>query len=64
MSFIFSTAELIRSLWQLKTAVFLHRCLLCVVPLQKHLVIINSDVFWELVTLNVTKLVDKICVSF
>jgi hypothetical protein len=30
--FIFSTPELIRNLWQLKTAVFLHWCLICAVP--------------------------------
>ncbi len=29
----FSTPELIRNLWQLKTAVFLHWCLICVVPI-------------------------------
>jgi hypothetical protein len=29
----FSTPELIRNLWQVKTAVFLHRCLICIVPL-------------------------------
>ncbi len=33
MQFIFSTPVLIRYLWQLKTAVFLHRCLICTVPL-------------------------------
>ncbi len=33
MLFILSTPELIRNLWQLKTAVFLHWCLLCAVPL-------------------------------
>ncbi len=32
MLFIFSTPELIRNLWQLKTAVFLHWCLICAVP--------------------------------
>jgi hypothetical protein len=31
--FSFSTPELIRNLWQLKTAVFLHWCLICAVPL-------------------------------
>ncbi len=31
---LFSTLELIRNLWQLKTAVFLHWCLTCVVPLK------------------------------
>jgi hypothetical protein len=30
--FIFSTPELIRNLWQLKTAVFMHWCLLRAVP--------------------------------
>jgi pentapeptide MXKDX repeat protein len=34
----FSTPELIRNLWQLKTAVFLHWCLLCAVPLYKKVV--------------------------
>jgi hypothetical protein len=33
MLFIFSTPELIRNLWQLKTAVFLHWCLIWAVPL-------------------------------
>ncbi len=33
MLFIFSTAELIRNLWQPKTVVFLHWCLKCAVPL-------------------------------
>jgi hypothetical protein len=33
MLFIFSTPELIRHLWQLKTAVFLHWCLIHAVPL-------------------------------
>ncbi len=33
--FIFSTPVLIRHLWQLKTAVFLHGCLICTVPLNK-----------------------------
>ncbi len=31
MWFIFSTQVFIRHLWQLKTAVFLHRCLICAV---------------------------------
>ncbi len=35
MLFIFSTSELIRNLWQLKTAVFLHWCLLRAVPFLK-----------------------------
>jgi len=33
MLFIFSTPELIRNMWQLKTAVFLHWCLIWAVPL-------------------------------
>ncbi len=33
MLFIFLTPVLIRHLWQLKTVVFLHRCLICVVLL-------------------------------
>ncbi len=33
MLLIFSTLELIRNLWQLKTAVFLHWCLIRAVPL-------------------------------
>ncbi len=33
MLFIFSTPELIRNLWQLKTAVFPHWCLICALPL-------------------------------
>ncbi len=33
MLFNFSTLVLIRHLWQLKTAVFLHRCLICAVPI-------------------------------
>ncbi len=31
MLFIFSTPEFIRHLWQLKTVVFLHWCLMCAV---------------------------------
>ncbi len=34
MLFIFSTPELIGHLWQLKTAVLLHWCLICAVPLE------------------------------
>jgi hypothetical protein len=34
MLFIFSTPELNRNLWQLTTAVFLHWCLICDVPLK------------------------------
>ncbi len=33
MLFIFSIPELIRNLWQLKTAVFLHWCLILALPL-------------------------------
>ncbi len=33
MSFIFSTPVLIRHLWQLKTVVFLHWCLICALQL-------------------------------
>jgi hypothetical protein len=33
MLFIVSAPELIGNLWQLKAAVFLHRCLICAVPL-------------------------------
>ncbi len=33
MLFIFSTPELIRNLWQLKTAIFLHWCLIYAVTL-------------------------------
>jgi hypothetical protein len=33
MLFIFSTPEMIRNLWQLKTAVFLHQHLIRAVPL-------------------------------
>ncbi len=32
MLFIFSTPELIRNMWQLNKAVFLHWCLICGVP--------------------------------
>ncbi len=34
MLFIFSTPVLIRHLWQLKTVVFLHWCLICAVLLE------------------------------
>ncbi len=34
MLFIFSTPELIRNLWQLKTAVFLHWCLFRALPIE------------------------------
>jgi hypothetical protein len=37
MLFIISTPVLIRHLWQLKTAVFLHRCLICTVLLRPKL---------------------------
>ncbi len=36
MLFIFSTPELIRHLWQLKTIVFLHQYTICSVPLFKN----------------------------
>jgi hypothetical protein len=36
MLFIFSTPELIRNMWQLETAVFLHWCLLCAVPINAY----------------------------
>jgi hypothetical protein len=39
MLFIFSTPELIRNLWQLKTAVFLHWCLIRGVPFIKCFVV-------------------------
>jgi hypothetical protein len=35
MLFIFLTLELNIDLWQLKTAVFLHWCLICAVPLSQ-----------------------------
>ncbi len=35
--FIFSTPVLIRHMWQLKTVVFLHWCLICAVPLNHKL---------------------------
>ncbi len=34
MLFFFWTPQLIRNLWQLKTAVFLHSCIICAVPLE------------------------------
>jgi hypothetical protein len=37
MLFIFSTPELIGNLWQLKTSVFLHWCLIRAVPLDFNL---------------------------
>ncbi len=37
MLLIFSTLELIRNLWQLKTAVLLHWCLIRALPLTKAL---------------------------
>jgi hypothetical protein len=43
MLFIFSTPELMRHLWQLKTSVFLHWCLICAVPLQ--LIVPYSNIF-------------------
>ncbi len=33
MLFVFSTLELNRNLWQFKTVVFLHWCLICAIPL-------------------------------
>jgi len=47
MWFIFSTAALIIYLWQLKTVVFLHWCLICAVPFRLHFVVLfqsNLDV--------------------
>ncbi len=35
MLFIFSTLVLIKHQWQLKTVVFLHWCLICIIPLLK-----------------------------
>jgi hypothetical protein len=35
MLHIFSTSVIIRQLWQLKTAIFLHRCLICDLLLHK-----------------------------
>jgi len=32
----FSALDLIRNMWQLKTVVFLHRCLICAVPLKRY----------------------------
>ncbi len=51
MLFIFSTPELIRNLWQLKTAVFLHWCLICAVPLNidlnfDHQMSISKSKYW------------------
>ncbi len=42
----FLTPVLIRHLWQLKTVVLMHRCLLCTVPLRQ------KKVFATLVNLN------------
>jgi hypothetical protein len=44
--FIFSTPLLIRHLWQLKTVVFLHMCLLSVVVLRP--VLPSSDNNWQI----------------
>ncbi len=41
MLFIFSITVLIRHLWQVKTAVFLHRCLICAILLVINLNILN-----------------------
>jgi hypothetical protein len=38
MLFIFSTPELIRNLWKLNTAVFIHWCVIRAAPLAKALV--------------------------
>ncbi len=46
MLIIFSTPELIRNLWQLKTAVFLHWCLLHAVPLARELRIKRLWFLW------------------
>ncbi len=45
MLFIFSTPDLIRNLWQLKTAIFLHWCLICVVPL--HWAFVKKNILVE-----------------
>ncbi len=49
MLFNFSTPVLIRHLWQPKTVVFLHWCLICAVLLQ--FTIVNRDV-WIVVELK------------
>ena len=54
MLFIFSTPELIRNLWQLKTAVFLHWCLIRVVPLSG--IWFTSELSMHKVNLKLTKL--------
>ncbi len=45
MLFIFSTPELIRNLWQLKKAIFLHWCLICAVPL--HWAFVKKNILVE-----------------
>jgi hypothetical protein len=51
MLFMFSTLELIRHLWQLKTVVFLHWCLICAFLLNQsckvgNWIIIDFFIFW------------------
>ncbi len=47
MLFIFSTPELIRNLWQLKTVVFLHWCLIRAVPLRCILIVTQYTIVNE-----------------
>ncbi len=49
MLFIFSTPEFIRNLWQLKTAVFLHWCLILVGPFYETYF---SKILWQLIPLT------------
>jgi hypothetical protein len=43
----FSTPVLIRKLWQLKTVVFMHSCLICIVPLECQInYILNPKGIW------------------
>jgi hypothetical protein len=43
MLFIFSTPELIRNLWQLKTTVFLHWCLLFAIYIGEMLMLAKAN---------------------
>jgi hypothetical protein len=66
MHFIFSTPELNRHLWQLKTSVFMHWCLICAVPfrglngVEKNWVLMAADFFTPLLLLALALISTKV----
>ncbi len=74
MLFIFSTQMLIRHLWLLKTAVFLHWCLIHYVLLGLHLIhffpgdfasqgVLNGATAIDITTLSVTDLIATLSIN-